>query len=79
MSSRILRPCMPARSPDLSPIEPAWNVLGRQLKLSRNTCELTAQLQIFFQDFSQAVILDLIDSMPTLMRLPEVYLLPTDL
>ncbi|GFV19251.1 uncharacterized protein TNCV_484451 [Trichonephila clavipes] len=34
-----------ARSPDLSPIEHVWNALGRQLQPSRDTGELTAQMQ----------------------------------
>ncbi|GFW65791.1 DDE_3 domain-containing protein [Trichonephila clavipes] len=35
----------PARSPDLSPIEHVWDALGRQLQPSRDTGELTAQMQ----------------------------------
>lgn len=54
----------PARSPDLSPIEHVWDVLGRQLQPSRNTGELTAQLQRLWHDIPQGVIGDLIDSMP---------------
>ncbi|GFX74537.1 DDE_3 domain-containing protein [Trichonephila clavipes] len=47
----------PARSPDLSPIEHVCDALGRQLKPSRDTGELTAQMQ-------RDVISDLIKSMP---------------
>lgn len=54
----------PARSPDLSPIEHVWDVLGRQLQPSRDTGELTAQLQRLWHDLPQGVIGDLIDSMP---------------
>ncbi|GBN42368.1 hypothetical protein AVEN_269456-1 [Araneus ventricosus] len=54
----------PSRSPDLSPIDHAWDVLGRQMQPSRNTSELTAQLQILWHDFPQEVIGDLIDSLP---------------
>ncbi|GFS93840.1 transposable element Tc1 transposase [Trichonephila clavipes] len=51
----------PARSPDLSPIDHA---LGRQLQPSRDTGELTAQMQRLWQDLPQGVISDLIKSMP---------------
>ncbi|GFY01595.1 uncharacterized protein TNCV_2607791 [Trichonephila clavipes] len=54
----------PARSPDLSPIEHVWDALGRQLQPSRDTGELTAQMQRLWQDFPQGVISDLIESMP---------------
>ncbi|GBO17618.1 hypothetical protein AVEN_140610-1 [Araneus ventricosus] len=54
----------PASSPDLSPIKHVWDVLGRQLQPSRNTGELTSQLQRLWHDLPQEVIGDLIDSMP---------------
>ncbi|GFX91276.1 transposable element Tcb1 transposase [Trichonephila clavipes] len=54
----------PARSPDLSPIEHVWTLLGRQLQPSRDTGELTAQMQRLWQDLPQGVISDLIESMP---------------
>ncbi|GFX44192.1 transposable element Tcb2 transposase [Trichonephila clavipes] len=54
----------PARSPDHSPIEHVWNALGRQLQPSRDTGELTAQMQRLWQDLPQGVISDLIESMP---------------
>ncbi|GFW47948.1 transposable element Tcb2 transposase [Trichonephila clavipes] len=54
----------PARSPDLSPIECVWDALGRQLQPSRDTGELTAQMQRLWQDLPQGVISDLIESMP---------------
>ncbi|GFX63593.1 transposable element Tcb1 transposase [Trichonephila clavipes] len=54
----------PARSPDLSPIEYVWDALGRQLQPSRDTGELTAQMQRLWQDLPQGVISDLIESMP---------------
>ncbi|GFV57777.1 transposable element Tcb2 transposase [Trichonephila clavipes] len=54
----------PVRSPDLSPIEHVWNALGRQLQPSRDTGELTAQMQRLWQDLPQGVISDLIESMP---------------
>ncbi|GFT91176.1 uncharacterized protein TNCV_4044171 [Trichonephila clavipes] len=53
-----------ARSPDLSPIEHVWDALGRQLQPSRDTGELTAQMQRLWQDLPQGVISDLIESMP---------------
>ncbi|GFU72053.1 transposable element Tcb1 transposase [Trichonephila clavipes] len=54
----------PTRSPDLSPIENVWDALERQLQPSRDTGELTAQMQRLWQDFPQGVISDLIESMP---------------
>ncbi|GFS88344.1 transposable element Tcb2 transposase [Trichonephila clavipes] len=54
----------PVRSPDLSPIEYVWDALGRQLQPSRDTGELTAQMQRLWQDLPQGVISDLIESMP---------------
>ncbi|GFW20143.1 transposable element Tcb1 transposase [Trichonephila clavipes] len=54
----------PARSPDLLPIEHVWDALGRQLQPSRDTGELTAQMQRLWQDLPQGVISDLIESMP---------------
>ncbi|GFU69057.1 transposable element Tcb2 transposase [Trichonephila clavipes] len=54
----------PARSPDLSPIEHVCDVLGRQLQPSRDTGELTAQMQRLWQDLPQGVISDIIESMP---------------
>ncbi|GFT13001.1 DDE_3 domain-containing protein [Trichonephila clavipes] len=54
----------PARSPDLSPIEYVWDALGRQLQPSRDTGELTTQMQRLWQDLPQGVISDLIESMP---------------
>ncbi|GFX69084.1 transposable element Tcb2 transposase [Trichonephila clavipes] len=54
----------PARSPDLSPIEHVWDALGRQLQPSRDTGELTAQMQRLWQNLPQGVISDLIESMP---------------
>ncbi|GFW89723.1 transposable element Tcb1 transposase [Trichonephila clavipes] len=54
----------PTRSPDLSPIEHVWDALGRQLQPSRDTGELTAQMQRLWQDLPQGVISDLIESMP---------------
>ncbi|GFW56036.1 DDE_3 domain-containing protein [Trichonephila clavipes] len=46
-----------------SPIEHVWT-LGRQLQPSRDTGELTAQMQRLWQDLPQGVISDLIESMP---------------
>ncbi|GFW88394.1 DDE_3 domain-containing protein [Trichonephila clavipes] len=50
--------------PDLSPIDHVWDTLGRQLQPSRDTGELTAQMQRLWQDLPQGVISDLIESMP---------------
>ncbi|GFX03676.1 uncharacterized protein TNCV_2112481 [Trichonephila clavipes] len=46
------------------PLEHVWNALGRQLQPSRDTGELTAQMQRLWQDLPQGVISDLIESMP---------------
>ncbi|GFX85460.1 transposable element Tcb1 transposase [Trichonephila clavipes] len=54
----------PARSPDLSPIEHVWDALGKQLQPSRDTGELTAQMQRLWQGLPRGVISDLIESMP---------------
>ncbi|GFV66327.1 DDE_3 domain-containing protein [Trichonephila clavipes] len=51
----------PARSPDLSPIEHVLDALGRKLQPSRDTGELTAQMQRLWQDLPQGVISDLIE------------------
>ncbi|GFX55856.1 uncharacterized protein TNCV_1427181 [Trichonephila clavipes] len=48
---------------DLSPIEHVWTLLGRQLQPSRDTEELTAQMQRLWQDLPQGVISDF-ESMP---------------
>ncbi|GFU65269.1 DDE_3 domain-containing protein [Trichonephila clavipes] len=40
------------------------DALGRQLQPSRDTGELTAQMQRLWQDLPQGVISDLIESMP---------------
>ncbi|GFX97228.1 transposable element Tc1 transposase [Trichonephila clavipes] len=63
----------PARSPDLSPIEHVWNALGRQLQPSRDTGELTAQMQRLWQDLPQGVISDLIESMPRRISASESF------
>ncbi|GFU25546.1 DDE_3 domain-containing protein [Trichonephila clavipes] len=54
----------PARSPDLSQIGHVWTRWERQLQPSRDTGELTAQMQRLWQDLPQGVISDLIESMP---------------
>ncbi|GFS87533.1 DDE_3 domain-containing protein [Trichonephila clavipes] len=45
-------------------IEHVCDALGRQLQPSRDTGELTAQMQRLWQDLPQGVISDLIESMP---------------
>ncbi|GFX92264.1 uncharacterized protein TNCV_1111911 [Trichonephila clavipes] len=52
-----------ARSPDLSPIEHVWTRWEGNCR-SRDTGELTAQMQRLWQDLPQGVISDLIESMP---------------
>ncbi|GFV83859.1 transposable element Tc1 transposase [Trichonephila clavipes] len=69
-TARLSQQCLqdvlpwPARSPDLSPRELVWDALGRQLQPSRDTGELTAQMQRLWQDLPQGVISDLIELMP---------------
>ncbi|GFX46101.1 transposable element Tcb1 transposase [Trichonephila clavipes] len=68
-TARLFQQCLqgydvlPWPAPDLSPIEHVWT-LGRQLQPSRDTGELTAQMQRLWQDLPQGVISDLIESMP---------------
>ncbi|GFV40854.1 uncharacterized protein TNCV_4391151 [Trichonephila clavipes] len=52
----------PTRSPDL--YKECLERAGRQLQPSRDTGELTAQMQRLWQDLPQGVISDLIESMP---------------
>ncbi|GFX97846.1 uncharacterized protein TNCV_4904971 [Trichonephila clavipes] len=59
----------PARSPDLFANRACLDALGRQLQPSRDTGELTAQMQRLWQDLPQGVISDLIESMPRQFRL----------
>ncbi|GFU83256.1 transposable element Tc1 transposase [Trichonephila clavipes] len=69
-TARLSQQCLqgyepwPARSPDLSSIQHVQDALGRQLQPSRDTGELTAQMQRLWQDLPQGVISDLIESMP---------------
>ncbi|GFU81708.1 uncharacterized protein TNCV_3086201 [Trichonephila clavipes] len=60
-TARLFQKCLqgydvlpwPARLPDLSPIEHVCDALGRQLQPSRDTGELTAQMQRLWQDLPQ--------------------------
>jgi len=52
----------PARSPDLSPIEHVWYMIGRHL--ARNVDDLVRQLKRIWQEISQETIGKLYRSMP---------------
>ncbi|UYV76869.1 hypothetical protein LAZ67_14002262 [Cordylochernes scorpioides] len=53
----------PARSPDLSPIEHIWDVMGRRLQPSRNVDYLARQLETIWQEIPQHTIRNLYQSM----------------
>ncbi|UYV82646.1 hypothetical protein LAZ67_22000361 [Cordylochernes scorpioides] len=53
----------PARSPDLSPIEHIWDVMGRRLQPSRNVDYLARQLDTIWQEIPQHTIRNLYQSM----------------
>ncbi|UYV70421.1 SETMAR [Cordylochernes scorpioides] len=53
----------PARSPDLSPIEHIWDVMGRRLQPSRNVDYLARQLEKIWQEIPQHTIRNLYQSM----------------
>ena len=54
----------PARSPDLSPIEHVWDMLGRQIRAPRNVADLEQQLRNAWQNVSQDDIRKLYHSLP---------------
>lgn len=54
----------PARSPDLSPIEHVWDMMGRRLHLSGNVDALARQLEQIWQEIPQEAIRELYESMP---------------
>ncbi|UYV65955.1 hypothetical protein LAZ67_3005997 [Cordylochernes scorpioides] len=51
------------RSPDLSPIEHIWDVMGRRLPPSRNVDYLARQLETIWQEIPQHTIRNLYQSM----------------
>ncbi|GFV53733.1 transposable element Tcb1 transposase [Trichonephila clavipes] len=53
----------PARSPDLSPIEPIWDHLGRRVGHPTSLSELEARLQQIWNKMSQDLIQNLYPSM----------------
>ncbi|UYV69341.1 hypothetical protein LAZ67_6003273 [Cordylochernes scorpioides] len=53
----------PARSPDLSPIEHIWDVMGRRLQPSQNVEYLARQLVTIWQEIPQHTIRNLYQSM----------------
>ncbi|GFV43111.1 transposable element Tcb1 transposase [Trichonephila clavipes] len=54
----------PAHSPDLSPIEPIWDNLGRQVGHPTSLNELEARLQQIWNEMSQDIIQNLYAFMP---------------
>ncbi|GFX39752.1 transposable element Tcb1 transposase [Trichonephila clavipes] len=53
-----------ARSPDFSPIEHAWDMMGRRLHLPGNVDDLVRKLEKIWQEISQEAIKVLYHSMP---------------
>ncbi|GFU63817.1 transposable element Tcb1 transposase [Trichonephila clavipes] len=53
-----------ARSPDLSPIEHVWDLLGRRVEHPRSLNELEAKLQRIWSEMSQDIIQNSYASMP---------------
>ncbi|UYV84811.1 hypothetical protein LAZ67_X003588, partial [Cordylochernes scorpioides] len=53
----------PARSPDFSPIEHIWDVMGRRLQPSRNVDYLARQLETIWQEIPQHTIRNIYHSM----------------
>ncbi|UYV83825.1 hypothetical protein LAZ67_X000316 [Cordylochernes scorpioides] len=53
----------PARSPELSPIEHIWDVMGRRLQPFRNVDYLARQLETIWQEIPQHTIRNLYQSM----------------
>ena len=58
----------PARSPDLSPIEHVWDIIGRRLRAAsqsvQNIAQLRGQIGQAWSDIPQDEIRNLFDSMP---------------
>lgn len=69
VSTACLRACptlsWPARSPDLSPIENVWSIMGRALQPARDFADLTRQLDRIWHDIPQEDIRQLYQSMPS--------------
>ena len=57
----------PAKSPDLSPIEHVWSIMGRALQSACDVDDLTHQLDRIWHDISQEDIRHLSQSMPSRM------------
>ena len=55
----------PASSPDLSPIEHVWSIMGRDLQSACNIDDLTHQLDRIWFDIPQEDIRNLYQSMPS--------------
>lgn len=55
----------PARSPDLSPIEHVWDMMGRSLHPASDVQDLTRQLDRIWHDIPQEDIRQLYNSMPS--------------
>ncbi|GFX17954.1 transposable element Tcb1 transposase [Trichonephila clavipes] len=56
--------CVPARSPDLSPIEHIWEHFGRRVGHPTTLNELEARLEQIWNEMSQDIIQIVYSSMP---------------
>ena len=59
------RQTLPARSPDHSPIEHVWSIMGRALQSACDIYDLTRKLDRIWHDIRQEVIRNLYQSMPS--------------
>ncbi|GFX29031.1 transposable element Tcb1 transposase [Trichonephila clavipes] len=55
---------LPAKSPDLSPIEHVWDMMGRRFHRPGNVDDLTLQLEQIWQEIPQETLRVLYHSMP---------------
>ncbi|GFU55945.1 transposable element Tcb1 transposase [Trichonephila clavipes] len=54
----------PVKSPDISPMEHVWNMMGRRLHLPGNVDDLARQLEQNWQEIPQKTIRMIYHSMP---------------
>ncbi|GFT58529.1 transposable element Tcb2 transposase [Trichonephila clavipes] len=80
ITARVLQDCIhmvttfpwPARSPDLSPIEHIWNLLGWRVVHPTSLNELEASVQQIWNEMSQDIIQNLYASMHDLSHIAIV-------